>query len=240
VGIAGAVLLIGLLGLCLGGCAPNSDAQLGALGADVASERTVSVSGSAQVGAQPDVAVVRLGVETRAEQADEALAENNERMQDLIDALQEAGVAEEDIQTQVVQLRPQYPEGPQQAEPEVVGYVASNVVEARVREIENVGQLLDAAVQAGGNRIEGIRFEVSDPTAVLEQAREAAWADAQAKAEQLAELAGAELGAVWSINESGGAPRPVLRAEVAEDAAVPIQPGSQNIEVRLDVTWLLE
>jgi uncharacterized protein YggE len=115
------------------------------------------------------------------------------------------------------------------------------VVEVRLRDLEAIGGILDAAVQAGGNRIEGIRFEVSDPAPYLDQAREAAWNDAQHRAEQLASLAGAELGEVLTINASGRGPQPVVEQAVTAAAAapVPVEPGSQTIEVDLQVTWLL-
>jgi hypothetical protein len=103
-----------------------------------------------------------------------------------------------------------------------------------------VGDLLDAAVEAGANQVEGIRFEVTQQTDLLTQAREAAWEDAERKAQQLADLAGGELGDVISINESTTVPRPV-RLEVEEArAAVPIQPGQEEIRVDLQVTWALE
>jgi uncharacterized protein YggE len=206
------------------------------------SQRTVTVSGNGQVSAQPDLAAVRLGVQTEAEEATPALTENSRQMQALVDVLEDAGIPGEDIQTQVVRLHPRYEERPSaEGQRELIGYTATNVVEVRVRDLEAVGGILDAAVQAGGNRIEGIRFEVSEPAAYLDEAREAAWNDAQHKAEQLAGLAGAELGEVLTISESGRVPQPrVEQAVMAEAAAaVPIEPGSQTIEVDLQVTWLL-
>lgn len=204
------------------------------------SMRTISVSGAGQAEARPDVAVIRLGVETQAEEANTALTQNNQQMQNLMAALQEDGLAAEDIQTQTVQLRPRYQEPEPGSQPELAGYTATNIVEVRVRNLAELGPLLDRAVQAGGNRVEGIRFEVSDPGQLLEQAREAAWNDAQAKADQLVELAGTELDEVWSIREFSNAPRPV-RSEMMQEsiAAAPIEPGTQTIEVRLEVTWLL-
>ena len=204
--------------------------------------RTVNVSGTGQISAQPDVAVVTLGVQTEAEEAATALTENSQQMQALMDVLKDADIATEDIQTQVVRLYPRYEQQPgEEGQRELVGYTASNVVEVRLRDLEAVGNVLDAAVQAGGNRIEGIHFEVSDPAAYLDQARDAAWNDAQHKAEQLADLAGVELGEVLAISESGRVPQPrVEQAVMAEAAAaVPIEPGSQTVEVDLQVTWLL-
>jgi uncharacterized protein YggE len=98
-------------------------------------------------------------------------------------------------------------------------------------------------VQAGGNRIESIGFEVSDPALYVDQAREAAWNDALHKADQLADLAGAALGDVLTISESGRGPQPLVEQPVmaAEAAAtVPIEPGSQTIKVDLQVTWSID
>jgi uncharacterized protein YggE len=207
-------------------------------------ERSISVSGNGEINAKPDRAVLELGAQTEAEKANAALSENSEQMQAVIEALKATGVEAENTQTQAVQLRPRYEEvarEPGQQERQLVGYVASNIVEVQLEDLDPLGELLDTAVQAGGNRIEGIRFEISDPSALLNQAREAAWNDARDKAAQLAELADGELAEVLTINESSRAPRPVVR-EAALDTgarAVPIEPGTQRIEVSVEVTWRL-
>jgi uncharacterized protein YggE len=205
-------------------------------------QRTVSVSGSGQAEAQPDQATVRLGVQTDAESAEQALAENNTKMQSLLDTLQQAGVASEDIQTQAIQLQPRFIQQPeQQAVGQALdGYTAANTVEVKVKNLDTLGELLDVAVKAGGNTVEGITFEVSDSTALLDQARKAAMLDAQHKAEQLVSLADATLGNVLTLNEFSNPPRPVARAGVAEAQAVPIAPGTQSIQVDVQVTWLLQ
>jgi uncharacterized protein YggE len=205
-------------------------------------QRTINVSGTGQASAVPDIAVVTLGVQTEAEQASAALSQNNERMQAVINAVKEAGVAQEDIQTQAIQLQPrlEQPRPQEVTPPNVVGYVATNTIQVTVRKLDNLGQMLDAAVQAGSNLIENISFQVSDPAELLDRAREAAWQDAQHKAEQLAKLAGAKLGDVLTINESSSTPIPVVvERAAAPAAAVPIQPGTQMIEVDIQVTWAL-
>lgn len=207
-------------------------------------QRTLSVSGTGTASGQPDVAVVTLGVETEAEEASAALSQNNEQMQALIEALQEAGIAEEKIETQVVRLQPRYEQGESRDEgtPELVGYRAINLVEVRVEELGALGEILDAAIQAGGNRIENIRFEISDPSDLVDQAREAAWNEALHKAEQLAELAGAELGPVMTLSETSRVPRPVVEQAVGgrAEAEVPIQAGTQDVEIDIHVTWSLQ
>lgn len=206
--------------------------------------RTLSVSGSGTASGRPDAAVVTLGVETEAEEAAAALSLNNEQMQALIDALTGVGIAEENIQTQVVRLQPRYqqPEPQAQGTLELVGYRAINLVEVRVEELDSLGEILDAAVQAGGNRVENIRFEITDSADLEDQAREAAWNNALHKAEQLAELAGAELGPVLTIGETGQPPRPIVEQAVGgqAEAAVPIQPGTQDVQIDIHVTWTLQ
>jgi uncharacterized protein YggE len=239
--VAGIAVIIGLLSVA---CA-SAPAAAQQEPADPESA-TISVNGSGQVSAQPDVAILQLGVETQAQEASAALAQNNDQMQAVIDALTEADVSADNIQTQQVRLNPRFAEQrpTEPGEPvgqEVVGYTAANIVEVRVEALTAVGDLLDTAVTAGANRVQGIRFEISDPGDVVRQVREAAWQDAVDKAEQLADLAGVTLGNVVTINETSRPPVPVLREGVGgAAAAVPIEPGSQNIQVEIAVTWMLE
>ncbi|MFZ6030141.1 MAG: SIMPL domain-containing protein [Chloroflexota bacterium] len=203
--------------------------------------RTLYVSGSGQVSVQPDTVIVRIGVQTEAESAAAALDQNNEQMQGLVRLLRDRGVASADIQTQNVSLYPRYEDsGRDNRSQTLAGYTVTNIVEARLRQIDSVGEVLDAAIAAGGNRIESIRFDVSNPEQYLDAAREAAWDDAQAKAEQLAELSGVTLGSVLSLSEATMGPQPYVERQLMTDAAVPIEPGTQTISVSLQVSWLLE
>jgi hypothetical protein len=161
-------------------------------------------------------------------------------MQSLIGALREAGIASEDIQTRSIQLHPRYEDGrPVEGEPQIIGYVATNTVEVHVRDLDALGDLLDTAVEAGGNRIQGLSFEVSDPTNMLNQAREIAWNETRRKATQLADLAGATLGEIISIDESSQTPSPSVREAIGGAGGVPIAPGSQDLQVTVQVTWEL-
>ena len=129
-------------------------------------QRTISVSGTGSASTQPDMAVVTVGVTSEATEASDALTQNSTQMASVIDALKKGGVLAKDIRTQTIRLSPRYEQPPRtaggaQKPPELVGFVANNVVEARVRELADLGDLLDAAVQAGGNQIQGIRFEIA-------------------------------------------------------------------------------
>jgi uncharacterized protein YggE len=208
---------------------------------DGAIRRSISVSGAGSASAAPDMAVVVVGVRTEAEDAATALTENNQSMGDLIDALREAGIAQADLQTQQINLSPRYANQPNQTgQPQVTGYEAMNTLQVRVRDMDQVGEILDNAVQSGGNIIHSIRFETADAQDVLQQAREAAFNDARQKAEQLASLADVQLGSVITINETTSSlPRPFAVAAQTEaaDRAVPVEPGLQDVDVTLQVTW---
>jgi uncharacterized protein len=166
-------------------------------------------------------------------------------MQGVINAVKQAGVKSDDIQTQTVNLQPQYNNQPNSAAGtnQLTGYLATNTVVVTVRNLDSLGALLDSAVQAGGNNIQSVSFQVSNPAQQLDQAREAAFNDAKHKATQLAQLAGATLGPVYSISETSSQPPQPLAARsfsAESGAAVPVQPGTQNVEVDLNVVWLLE
>lgn len=208
---------------------------------------TLKVAGSAEVRVEPDSTLIWLGVETSAASASEALEQNNQQVEALVAALTDAGVEQQAIQTQNLQLYPRYEEteaAPDQpAGTAIAGYTARNTVELRIGSVENAGDILDTAVESGANTIDGIQFSVEDRTEAENQARELAVEDARRKAEQLATLAGGELGAIVSIDASETPAFPGLFgggvAEAADRAAVPVSPGTQAVRVDLIVTWQL-
>jgi uncharacterized protein len=201
-------------------------------------ERLVNVTGYGRVAAPPDIAIIRVGVQTEAEKASEAMDENNLLMQAVISVTVEADVDEADLQTQGIRLNPVYTSSEGGAPASISGYQASNIVEVTVRDLDGLGALLDSIVEAGGNTIESIRFEVSDMREAMAQAREAAMNDARNKAEQLTSLADAELGDVLTITEfSQSPPIPVVSDTLQAAEAVPIQPGLEYVETTVQVVW---
>ena len=207
--------------------------------------REVTTSGVGQVSIQPDNAVVLVGVQTEAQTASQTLTQNSQQIQKVIDALKKAGVADKDLQTQTVQLNPRMSAPTNNNNPSATqaleGFTAVNIVQVTVRNLTNLGSLLDTAISAGGNTIQYISFTASNPTSVLDQAREAALNDARHKAQQLASLTGSSLGEVLRISEVNNQPRP-FPAEApaaAGGASVPILPGQQTVSIEVEVTWQL-
>ena len=232
------VALLAGIGLTLSGFAATPAAAQQATDA----LRTVQTSGQGEVNLAPDQATVRLGVQTEAKEAQQAIADNNEQMAAVISATLESGIAESDVRTEGFRLQPVYDQPADGGPSTVSGYQASNIVSITVRDLSQLGDLLDTVVAAGSNTIEGIQFEISNPSDALDTAREAAMADAQRKAEQLTDLAGASLGPVQTILETGGTvPVAAEAPQMATLAAgAPIQPGNQSVQASVQVTWLIE
>jgi uncharacterized protein YggE len=204
--------------------------------------RTVQVTGSGELQVEPDTARIRLGVQTEADTAKAALNQNSTKMRTLINALEKADVSSNDIQTQTVRLSPRYDRNNSNNSSTLVGFTASNIVEVRTQNLEDLGKLLDQSVEAGANTIENISFEVSNSDTLTDQVRETAVQNARHKAEELANLTNATLGSVLKIQETSSTPVPVrqqVEAPVQQAAAVPISPGSQSVRVNVQITWVL-
>jgi uncharacterized protein len=205
-------------------------------------QRLVTVTGSAEVEAVPDLATITAGVETQGPTAREALGANTEAMAAVFAALDAAGIAARDRQTSQLNLNPVYEpyrDGAQEPQ-RVIAYQASNMVTVRVREVGKLGAVIDALTSAGANRLYGVGFEVSEPRASLDTAREEAVADARSKAELFARAAGVTLGAVRSIRESTGmgGPEP-LRARAMAEAA-PVAEGTVTLTADVEVVFEIE
>jgi|SRR5690606_3569375 len=200
---------------------------------------TVNADGSSE--ARPDMAIVNLGVTTEGQTAAAALAENARRMTALTAALRRAGIAERDIQTSNVSVYPQQVYGEGQA-PRITGYQANNSVTVKVRRIDNTGRVIDAAVGAGGNTVNGVSFTHADPDAQLDVARRDAIAEARRRAELYASALGMRVNRIVSVSEGGGyaPPMPVAleRFQAQDAAATPISPG--EIETRVSVNVMFE
>ena len=178
------------------------------------------VSGNGKVSVTPDVALLSVGVEVQDLTVAEAQAKASEAMDAIIAALKDEGVKDEDIQTQQFNIRKisewevVFGEGEKE---EIVGYRITNIVTAKVKDIETVGAVIDAVAAAGGDytRIDSIGFTVDDPMPYYEEARAQAIEYAKAKAEQLAELSDVKLGKPTYISESSYYPSPnYLRSDV--------------------------
>ncbi|GAA5155076.1 SIMPL domain-containing protein [Pseudonocardia eucalypti] len=225
--------LLGLGALVLSGCAS------GGAPADGGQSPRIVAHGVGKVTGAPDVATVALGVQTRAGNAKEALAANNRQSTALIAMLKGKGIADADLQTSQLSVNPTYGN-----DSRITGYEVTNQVTAKVRNMASAGEIIDAAAEAAGDamRVQQLSFAIDDDSGLRARARADAVKQAQAQARQMAEAAGVKLGAVRAISEIPIAmpPSPMYKAEVAgayDRASVPVQPGTQELSVSVDVVY---
>jgi len=202
----------------------------------------ISVTGTGKVYLVPDIAYVYIGVRSQADDVASALSQNNAQAQAIASTLRERNVAAEDIQTTAFNVYPQQEYLPS-GETGKTYYVVENTVFVKVRDLQNLGTLLDAVVRSGANSINGITFDVQDRVSAEAEARKLAIEDAKAKAVELAGLAGVELGDLYSVSvySSGGA-MPVYEAKggMAYNAAAPIAAGQLVIQADASMTYFIK
>jgi uncharacterized protein len=216
-----------------------SGAVLMAAEPDQPHDRTVSVSATGSVAAEPDLATISTGVVSEADTAREALSRNSATMAKVIEGLKALGISAQDIRTTAVNVEPRYRSAKDQA-PAIVGYQVVNQVRITARDLKRLGEVLDQIVSLGVNQVGGIAFEVSKAEELRDEARKVAMANALRRARLYASSAGAEIGPVVTISEDAPppGPRPMARTSLAA-GDVPIEPGTQRLEVKIHVTWAL-
>ncbi len=211
---------------------------------EASANREITVVGTGDVTAIPDIATISLGVTTGPQPtADRALAMLTSRFDGVVKSLDKLGVAEEDIKATNISLNPQYDynDGRQQLR----GYTASESVRVKIRKLDTAGQVIAAATGEGINQVSGLSFTIDDTSALEAEAQEEAIDDAKTKAERLAKALGARLGDVKSFSASGGSnpPQPLYARAELSDAALeegpPVPAGSQDITTTVTITYSL-
>jgi hypothetical protein len=195
---------------------------------------TITVTGNGTVDSTPDQASFDFGVTTTGATAAQALSSNSARARAIIDALKKAGIASAAIQTTQVSLWPQTSSNGRT----ITGYQASNSVNVTAA-LGKSGALVDAAVGAGANNVDGPSLDTAQKSALYDKALDSALGDAKQKAQAIASAAGLTLGPALKVRE-GGAPTPIMYADAAlaaPRAAPPIEAGTQKIQASVTVTY---
>jgi uncharacterized protein YggE len=203
-------------------------------------EGRIVVVGVGSVHVTPDYAQVRGGVTTRDKAVKGAIEANSKVMAAIMTTLLESGVAQADIQTSRFSVQPAYAAPQPGVEQKLTGYSVSNQVEVTIRQVSRIGDVLDRLTAAGATDIGDIAFLISDRSKALDQAREAATADARRKAELYARASGVSLGRVaWITEGIGSTPRTSLEASRALSAAapVPISSGEDTLQAQVTVAY---
>jgi uncharacterized protein YggE len=205
----------------------------------------INATGTGEAFGEPDILIVNVGVSAQRASIAEAREAAAAAQKGVIDSLKRNGVADKDIQTIQFSVNPQYDfrSGSQQ----IIGYVVSNVVTAKIRDLAKAGATIDAAIEAGGNDavMQGVQFGIDDPTELQKQAREQAVRKAKEQAQQLADNAGVKLGKLLSISESSGSvpiAADVIRAPATGEAITesPIQAGQLTVRITVVLLYAVD
>jgi uncharacterized protein YggE len=206
-------------------------------------EHTIAVTGMGKVTVVPNEATITLGVSIERPTAKAARNAAATAMTSVVDAIRKLGIDDKDIATSSISLNPVY-NYPANAAPKVRGYQLQNVVTVTVRDLDKLGDVLDDSVVAGATTVNGITFDVADRTAAEKQAREAAVADAKAKAQTLADGAGVRITGVASMSETVSTPvwfdRSFAAGAVAPEAAdTPVMAGTTDVTITVSASFLI-
>jgi len=241
------LLLAGVLVFARTGFVPSAAQAQTVAETTSALPRTITVVGEGSVKIKPDVAQANIGVEVVEPTVKEASRGARDTMEAVLKALTEQGVDEKDIQTSGFSVWTERPYGPEGPSDEVL-YHVSHQVAVTVRDLDTVGTVLDAAIEAGANNIYGVTFSLADPSQVESRARKEAVANAQAKAQELATLNDVEVGDVVSVSEVIGG-RGGYYTSVVREAAVsagmgggggPIAPGELEFTLQLEIVYTVQ
>jgi uncharacterized protein YggE len=208
----------------------------------VAEQARITVIGQGQISVVPDMAIITMGVTTQGKTAADALDENSALMNGVIAALKGADIVDKDIQTTNLNLQPIWNHRQNNGEaPKIEGYRAMNNLTVHVRELDDLGAILDVVTKTGANNFNGLQFDITDRKGATDKARIAAIQDARAKAELYATAAGVTLGGVTEISEilTQSAPRNMRMAEAMSASAVPISEGTLDVNASVKVIYAL-
>ncbi len=234
------IVLAGMSGFYVASAQSNSQPQ----SSSSDQLRTIDVSGFGIAKGDPDMAMVTLGVETQASTATEATQKNAEMMNRIIDVLETLDIPRDKIETSNFNLYPVYSDQVRyEGFSEIIGYRVSNVITVTITDLTKVGQVIDASVGAGANRVQGVYFTLTEEeTQSLKAiARQRAVEDAKLKAEAIATSLGLQIVGVSHVSESITYYQPYrYDAAPMEGVQTPIIPGDMQVTVAVQVTFIFQ
>jgi uncharacterized protein len=225
------------------------------IGRDVEAGNTISVSGTGDIYAKPDLAVGTFSVVSEAKTVAEAMADNTTKMSSVVEAVKELGAADKDLQTTNFSVYPRYEyqkvDGPDAAiypngKSVLVGYGVNSSLQVKMRDMEKIGQIIEGATKAGANEVGDLQFTIDKQDDLKKQARDQAIGQAKAKAEDLASQLGVRLVRIANFNENSYLPYVSYAKDMAVGAggmaapAPSIQTGENKVESTVNITYIIE
>ncbi|MBU1045643.1 SIMPL domain-containing protein [Patescibacteria group bacterium] len=222
------------------------------IGQGVVSRNTITVSGTGEIYAKPDLAITSFTVKTEAKAVEEAIADNTEKMNAIVEAMKGAGIEDKDLKTTDFNIYPRYEYRadysveywPKPEKRVLVGYEVSQSLEVKIRDMVKIGDIIQKAVDAGANQAGELQFTFDDPDGLKNQAREEAIKEAKEKAGLLAKQLGVKLTKITNFSEGGYYPTPMYydsamsAKEIGGSESIPqIETGENKITVNISITY---
>jgi len=207
----------------------------------------ITISGTGEVYATPDIAKLTLGVQTEGADVKSITQENTETMNKVIDAAKSLGVEAKDIQTTQYSVTPKY-NWTQERGQVLEGYTITQNIELKIRDFSKIGDILSKSTESGANNIGNLQFSIEDAEKIKTQARAKAIEQAKIKAQTIAQQAGVKLGDVINVYEdSYYAPTAYSSAKVmdavgsaARESVAQIETGEQKVQVTISLVYKIK
>ncbi|MBP8591578.1 SIMPL domain-containing protein [Candidatus Shapirobacteria bacterium] len=214
------------------------------IGQEIETKNTLVVSGRGEAYGKPDLALISFAVVSEAKTVAEAMAQNSQKMNAVIQFVKSQGVEDKDLKTTTFSLRPRYEwREDLSSQRQLVGYEARQQLEVKVRAMDKIGRLVEGASAAGANQIGDLQFTIDNREELERKAREEAVKNAKDRAKELASLLGVNLVRITNFNEENQVPRPyalesLAAVDMKEGTEVPqIETGENKIEITVSITY---
>jgi len=214
------------------------------IGQEIETKNTLVVSGRGEAYGKPDLALISFAVVSEAKTVAEAMAQNSQKMNAVIQFVKSQGVEDKDLKTTTFSLRPRYEwREDLSSQRQLVGYEARQQLEVKVRAMDKIGRLVEGASAAGANQIGDLQFTIDNREELERKAREEAVKNAKDRAKELASLLGVNLVRITNFNEENQVPRPyalesLAAVDMKEGTEVPqIETGENKIEITVNITY---
>lgn len=211
------------------------------IGQDIESRNTITVSDSAEIYAKPDLAIATFSVVSEAKTVNQAMSDNTQKMNKIINSMKESGIKEEDLKTTTFSISPRYNyyEGTRV----LVGYEVIQSLETKIRQLDNLGEIVQKATDSGANQVGNLQFTIDKEDDLRKQAREEAIKKTKEKAKELAKQLGVDLVRIVNFSDSSQTPRtfydyyPESSIGIGGGGGVSIESGQNKIEVTVTITY---
>lgn len=209
---------------------------------DIQKVSTITISGTGDVYAKPDIGRVALSVVTEAKTVAQAMTENTSKMNNVIGFAKKQGVEEKDLKTTNFNISPRYEYNSKTGVRTLVGYKITQSLQVKIRDLSKIGAILGGATESGANDVGNLQFTIDNEDTLKSQAREEAIKEARGKAETLAKQLGIRLVRIINFSESGNIPSPYYKAMSLEAVGAAgdtpqIETGENKISVSVSITY---